>query len=120
MLFSKAALSQRLVSLEIFLLGYSLLKLLLKIEGLALHWFRNVYRWCWAAFTWHQLHSHIFTIIYSTNNVPSTYYVPGMRANTRDTVSADVVLMVWMGSQTIHKYIHVLGCAVKGQNRVQK
>lgn len=105
------------MSLEIFLLRYRLLKHLLEIEGLALHSFRNVYRQCWAGFTCQQLHSHVFTIIYSTNNVPGTYYVPGMRANTRDTVSGDVVLTVWMGSQTIHKYIHVLGCAVKEQNR---
>lgn len=73
--------------------------------------FRNVYR-LGANYV-----SHVFTLINSTNMYQiCTYYVLGTKANTRDTVFADVVLMVWLGRQTIR--IHIMGSTIQEKNRV--
>lgn len=44
--------------------------------------------------------------------------MPGTRANTKDSVSADIVCMLWWGRQTVYINSHIPGCAVKRKNKI--
>lgn len=101
------------MSLENFLLGYSLLKLLLKIKGWGLYW--SCSEMCTDLVPTMFLMS-LLSLIQQIMYQICTYYVLGTKANTRDTVSADIVLMVWLGRQTIR--IHIMGSTIQEKNRV--